>query len=243
MRTPASCELPWGGSLAHGQSTVAYQAASASNSACVSETRTCNNGALSGSYSNSACAYAASCKDLHNSGVTQSGTYYIKPTSASPFPVYCDMVNNGGGWTLVLGAGNPTRLLDMVPLNGYAGTFISTTTSVGLADNISCANATPVGGISQLAVAIPHTQIWASSIVWQGSGVGDACAGTNSGFSGAPWDGPVMAGMNMGYSTTSKTVTMSGIVSNSINNMTFGCACGAGAPQKGYIRAGAFYIR
>lgn len=242
VATAAECSLPWGGTLPHGQSTTAYQAASATNAQCMPETRTCNNGTLSGSYSNMSCTYANSCKALQESGVTNSGVYYIKPTAAA-IPVYCDMVNNGGGWTLVMGAGNPTRLLDMVPMNGYSGSFISTTTSVGLSDNIACSNATPVGGISQLAVAIPHTQIWASSIIWQGQGVGDACAGTNSGFSGAPWDGPVMAGMNMSYSTTSKTVSMSGIVANSINNMTFGCICGASSPQRGYISSGAFYIR
>ena len=58
----ASCSLPWGGSIAHGASTTAYQASSvACGSSCTSETRSCNNGTLSGSYTNSSCSVAACC--------------------------------------------------------------------------------------------------------------------------------------------------------------------------------------
>jgi hypothetical protein len=34
-------------------------------------------------------------------GNTTSGTYTINP-SGTPFDVYCDMTNDGGGWTLVV---------------------------------------------------------------------------------------------------------------------------------------------
>jgi hypothetical protein len=55
-----SCPLPWGGSIANGQSVGAYQSASvACGSSCVSETRTCNNGTLSGSYNNASCSVGA----------------------------------------------------------------------------------------------------------------------------------------------------------------------------------------
>src|SRR5690606_11258501 len=54
---PATCNLPWGGSLAHGASTTAYLTAAVSaGSSCQSESRSCYNGSLSGSYTNAACA-------------------------------------------------------------------------------------------------------------------------------------------------------------------------------------------
>ncbi len=56
----ASCNLPWGGSINHNQSTTAYQSSSvACGSSCTSQTRTCNDGSLSGSYSNASCSVSA----------------------------------------------------------------------------------------------------------------------------------------------------------------------------------------
>jgi hypothetical protein len=50
-----------GQSVAHNQSVIAYQSSSVPNgSACVQQTRTCNNGSLSGSYTFSSCAVQAS---------------------------------------------------------------------------------------------------------------------------------------------------------------------------------------
>jgi hypothetical protein len=54
------CNLPWGGTIVSGQNTTAYQASSvACGLSCVSETRVCANGVLSGSYINQACSVAA----------------------------------------------------------------------------------------------------------------------------------------------------------------------------------------
>ncbi len=47
--TCASCNLPWGGTINHGQSVTAYSSTSVScNSSCSSQLRTCSNGTLSG---------------------------------------------------------------------------------------------------------------------------------------------------------------------------------------------------
>lgn len=54
----ASCALPWGGTIAHGASVTAYSTTSPScPKLCTdsSQTRTCSNGALSGSYTNKTC--------------------------------------------------------------------------------------------------------------------------------------------------------------------------------------------
>lgn len=52
----ASCTLPWGGTLAHGGTTPAWNASSATSpTMCASQTRTCNNGTLDGSYANQNC--------------------------------------------------------------------------------------------------------------------------------------------------------------------------------------------
>jgi hypothetical protein len=54
-----------------------------------------------------ACALPTSCSELHRADPTlASGAYRIAPAAAAaPFMAYCEMVAEGGGWTLVLNAG------------------------------------------------------------------------------------------------------------------------------------------
>ncbi len=54
------CSLPWGGTIASGSSVTAYAASSVPcGSSCSSQTRTCSNGSLSGSYTNYSCSVVA----------------------------------------------------------------------------------------------------------------------------------------------------------------------------------------
>lgn len=53
---PAVCTLPWGGSIASGNSATAYQTPSViSPAACTSQSRLCTNGTLAGTYANQSC--------------------------------------------------------------------------------------------------------------------------------------------------------------------------------------------
>ncbi|SMF97400.1 hypothetical protein SAMN02949497_0427 [Methylomagnum ishizawai] len=71
---PQACDLPWGGTLASGQSVTAYQ--SATSTACEAptnkQTRTCNNGTLGGSFANPACSAPQVC-DLPWGGTLANG--------------------------------------------------------------------------------------------------------------------------------------------------------------------------
>lgn len=56
-----TCTLPWGGTLQSGSSVTAYQSSSVMAPAtCTAQTRTCNNGTLSGSYQYQSCIVRAS---------------------------------------------------------------------------------------------------------------------------------------------------------------------------------------
>lgn len=71
------CSLPWGGTLAEGQSVTAYAAASAAYGGCVSEIRSCTNGTLSGSNQYASCSQSC--------GGTPVGGYcwYLGPSRQS----------------------------------------------------------------------------------------------------------------------------------------------------------------
>lgn len=44
---------------------------------------------------------AKTCLTLSESGESTSGTYWIDPSASDPFLAYCDLVSDGGGWTLL----------------------------------------------------------------------------------------------------------------------------------------------
>ncbi|MBI3441187.1 MAG: hypothetical protein HY052_05215 [Proteobacteria bacterium] len=81
----ASCTLPWGGTIADTTSVTAYLS-SAPAGACTSETRTCSNGSLSGSYTNSSCtagctrSCAGASLSCTNGSITTKSTCYTQGT-------------------------------------------------------------------------------------------------------------------------------------------------------------------
>tara|TARA_Y100000780_G_scaffold211112_1_gene209806 strand:+ start:9290 stop:12124 length:2835 start_codon:yes stop_codon:yes gene_type:complete len=102
VASPNPCSLPWGGSIAHGNTVTAYAANSVGcGSSCSSQTRTCSNGSLSGSYAYQNCS-VSSCNNCTLDGVTvnhgSSRTFY---TSTS---VACGSTCSGGTRTCSNGA-------------------------------------------------------------------------------------------------------------------------------------------
>jgi hypothetical protein len=90
---PASCTAPWGGTVAHGGGVWAYASSSVScGSSCSSQYRTCDNGTLSGSYTNSSCsvgACTASCTAPWGSTVSHGSSVTAYGSSSVPCGSSC----------------------------------------------------------------------------------------------------------------------------------------------------------
>ena len=135
----ADCALPWGGSLASGQSVTAWQSATvACGGTCASELRTCSNGVLSGSNANAACT-AATCSgqcpaitahfdwgtssggpcQVDIPAGTSTGWYYTNKTDAYLGGLYATCDTASGTWQF--------QQQKCVPSNGSSTCFVSGT--------------------------------------------------------------------------------------------------------------------
>ena len=73
---------------------------------------------------------AVSCKRIYDSGRLQNGLYYLDVDSTGPmqaFQTYCDMINDGGGWTLLLNRtiGNQTNQKTNIDSTGAGSGYLS----------------------------------------------------------------------------------------------------------------------
>ncbi len=104
-KVPANCSSPWKEDVAHGQSRAAFASPTVPyGQACPQETRTCNDGALSGTYQYNACLVAPplACKPPWAGGEIPHGTNVSAYSSATVnYGQDCSMVqqlrvcNNG----------------------------------------------------------------------------------------------------------------------------------------------------
>lgn len=101
---PVSCTLPWGGTLANGASTTAYQTSTSSNCASAAETRTCSNGTLSGSYTYQTCVPASttttvSLRNGLNSYTGNDDTYLRSKLASSNYGTATTLLHDLGDST------------------------------------------------------------------------------------------------------------------------------------------------
>ena len=85
------CSLPWGGTIAHSQSATAYQASTVPyGSTCVSQSRSCSDSTLSGTYQYGSCSVAAASSCTFNGTTVNHGSSVIAYQSASvPYGSTC----------------------------------------------------------------------------------------------------------------------------------------------------------
>jgi hypothetical protein len=138
---PADCSLPWGGTILHNANVTAYQNATEPfGGSCVTESRVCNNGALSGSYTNQNCSVLppADCTAPWGATVSHSSDVIAYQNATEPFGGSCTSesrtCNNGaldGSYT------NQTCTVDSGdPCNGSP------------APGVICADGTVYAGLS-----------------------------------------------------------------------------------------------
>ncbi|WP_413568110.1 hypothetical protein ACLWBD_10215 [Bdellovibrio sp. HCB117] len=140
----AGCSLPWSGGISSGQSVTAYLSTNPTG-ACTSENRSCNAGALSGSYTaqscNAGCAGTPWGNVSHGFlGTAYSATYAVAPTT-------CASLSQARGCTNGSMAGSYT----ITSCQDYAVVSLSisySTVSFGsLGDQRTTATITPAGGV------------------------------------------------------------------------------------------------
>lgn len=131
-----SCTTPWGATVIHGASVTAYQNPSVPNGQqCVSESRTCNNGTLSGSYQYETCSPAAP--------VTPSCTLSANPT----------VVQKGGSSTLTLASTNATSATIDQGVGAVAVNGTTNVTNIQVTKTYT-ATVTGAGGSAQCSATI-----------------------------------------------------------------------------------------
>lgn len=109
-----SCALPWGGSIAHGQSVMAYMSNSSTDCTSLRDVRRCYNGVLTGSGTFQTCSppSTAACVGQWQGGTVAHG--------ASVTAYYATAMNNCGGQCDYCGNYSETRTCNNGTLSGSA---------------------------------------------------------------------------------------------------------------------------
>lgn len=159
--TPPNCNLPWGGQIASGQSVTAYNSYSVPyGNSCYAETRTCNAGTLSGSYTASYCQVqpGASCSLPWGGSIADGQSVYAYDSSSVTSPSSC----SGNYRTCYNGYLSGSGSYNSCSVQAGSGTWEVT----GLRMNIACEPWQPsqsfLGGACSPLGATATTYTWSS---------------------------------------------------------------------------------
>jgi hypothetical protein len=154
---PVACDLPWGGATPHGTSVTAYSTSTPtppSTCSSVSETRTCNNGTLSGSYTNQSCNNGCTGTPWGNVAHGYSNTAYSTSSPAAACSTVgqtrtCSNGTMSGTYTITSCSNGCTGTPWGNVAHGYSNTAYSSTTPAGSCSSASqtrtCTNGTLSG--------------------------------------------------------------------------------------------------
>eukprot|EP00048_Salpingoeca_helianthica_P016948 m.234964 g.234964 ORF g.234964 m.234964 type:complete len:661 (-) comp19847_c0_seq1:98-2080(-) len=120
----------------------------------------------------------ASCLAIRATGQTANGTYFVNPIPGGvPFPVFCDMTTDGGGWTFAVqitgfdqnhSNTGQLGLLPLTPTTSYIVTGMTTPMSVKLADNvINALMSNPQGSAASLRFVCGTSYTFIKNCVWR----------------------------------------------------------------------------
>lgn len=230
---PASCSFN-GQTVASGASVAAYQDSSVpAGSQCISEQRTCTNGAFSGSYSNASCA-ARTCEPWLGQAVS-GGTlqefvnrYSCVSVAAGTYLLNADVVIPSGH--TIKGAGAATTILKANPQTWKFGSADALLTHSGPTSNIN------ISGLTLDASGIATYGIVADGMTIDGLTI------TNGRCSGVALNGPGIILRNSTLENNAHTTMIAGrgsfncaSVPDGMNGTYGGVELGAGIYGEGYV--------
>jgi hypothetical protein len=165
-----SCTAPWGATVANGASVTAYQTSSVTSPAsCVSQTRTCTNGTLSGTYANQTCVVlmdtcpSGTTQDVVVTGATSGGIVYgtdiyTEDSSVNMAAVHAGILSVGQTATIRKNFGGNMSSYTGSTRNGvtsvsYGSQWCSMTlTNIGGGADVIAGSVTPVTATSDQSV-------------------------------------------------------------------------------------------